>query len=141
LAAPPEGETVSKELIRRYYQNFNAGDFNGMVELLSKNVQHDLNEGDTQTGRTAFSEFMKIMDAHYSERAVELEIFSGENAGRFAAEFFIEGAYKKTQSGLPEAKNQPYRLRVGAFFEVKNGLITRVTNHYNLRQWIGMVSG
>lgn len=132
---------MSRELIHRYYQKFNSGDFPGMIELLSDNVQHDLNEGETQTGKTVFGEFMKVMDAHYSEHAVELEVFSGENAGRFAAEFFIEGTYKKTQAGLPEAKGQPYRLRVGAFFEVKDGKISRVTNHYNLRQWIKMVNG
>lgn len=132
---------MSKELIRRYYSKFNEGKFGEMIDLLAENVQHDLNEGETQKGKTAFTAFMKVMDAHYSERAVELEIFAGDHADRFAAEFFIEGTYKKTQAGLPEAKHQPYRLRVGAFFEVQNGQITRVTNHYNLRQWIQMVNG
>jgi steroid delta-isomerase-like uncharacterized protein len=131
---------MSKELIRQYYLKFNEGKFGEMIELLAANVQHDLNEGETQKGKTAFAAFMKVMDAHYSERAVELEIFSGDHPERFAAEFFIEGTYKKTQAGLPEAKNQPYRLRVGAFFEVNSGLITRVTNHYNLREWIAMVN-
>lgn len=132
---------MSKELIRLYYQKFNETKFDEMVALLAENVQHDLNEGETQTGKAAFASFMKVMDAHYSERVVDLEIFAGEHADRFAAEFFIEGNYTKTQAGLPPAANQPYRLRVGAFFEVKNGQIARVTNHYNLRQWIQMVSG
>jgi steroid delta-isomerase-like uncharacterized protein len=132
---------MSKELIRQYYLKFNEGKFSEMIDLLADNVEHDLNEGETQKGKPAFAAFMKVMDAHYSERAVELEVFSGEHPDRFAAEFFIEGTYKKTQAGLPEAKNQPYRLRVGAFFEVKNSRITRVTNHYNLHHWIQMVNG
>lgn len=132
---------MSKELIRRYYQKFNEAKFGEMIDLLAEEVQHDLNEGETQIGKPAFTAFMKVMDAHYSEQAVELEVFAGDHADRFAAEFFIEGKYKKAQTGLPEARNQPYRLRVGAFFEVKNGRISRVTNHYNLRQWIKMVEG
>lgn len=132
---------MSKELIRNYYQKFNEGKFGEMIDLLSEDVQHDLNEGETQKGKSAFTAFMKVMDAHYSEQALELEIFSGDLPDRFAAEFFIEGTYKKTQAGLPEAQNQPYRLRVGAFFEVKNDRISRITNHYNLRQWIQMVKG
>lgn len=132
---------MSKELIRQYYLKFNEGKFEEMLGLLSEEVQHDLNEGETQIGKPAFTAFMKVMDAHYSERAVELEVFAGDHPDRYAAEFFIEGTYKKTQTGLPAANNQPYRLRVGAFFDVKNGKITRVTNHYNLRHWIQLVNG
>lgn len=132
---------MSKELIRRYYQKFNEAKFEEMISLLSEDVQHDLNEGETQKGRDAFASFMEVMHAHYSEQVVDLEIFSGDHQERFAAEFFIEGKYIKTQPGLPEANSQSYRLRVGAFFEVKHGLIHRVTNHYNLRQWIQMVKG
>jgi hypothetical protein len=29
----------------------------------------------------------------------------------------------------------------GAFFEIENGFITRVTNYYNLQDWIAQVQG
>ena len=43
--------------------------------------------------------------------------------------------------GLPSASGQAYRLRVGAFFEVADGRILRVSNHYNLADWIAQVEG
>jgi hypothetical protein len=41
---------------------------------------------------------------------------------------------------LPEAKQQHYRLPVGAFFSIKNNKISRVTNYYNLQDWISQVN-
>ena len=130
---------MSKELIKKYYDHFNKQEFDQMIGCLDKNIVHELNEGDSQEGLDAFKAFMKVMDAHYSEQVKELLVFEG-NANRFAAEFFIDGVYKKSQDGLPEAKNQKYYIRVGAFFEVKDQKITRVTNHYNLKNWIEVVN-
>ncbi|MEM6679931.1 MAG: isopropylmalate/homocitrate/citramalate synthase, partial [Pseudomonadota bacterium] len=35
---------------------------------------------------------------------------------------------------------QTYRLPAGAFLEVRDGLIARVTTYYNLKEWIRQVS-
>ena len=40
---------------------------------------------------------------------------------------------------MPEAKGQTYHLRVGAFFDLRDGKIARVTNRYNLSEWMRMV--
>ncbi|MCC6138762.1 MAG: nuclear transport factor 2 family protein [Bdellovibrionaceae bacterium] len=130
---------MSVELIQKYYDKFNKGQFEEMLSLLSADVSHEVNEGEPQLGVDKFRAFMKIMDDHYTEQVTELAVFSSGASGRFAAEFYIEGVYKKSQEGLPAAKNQKYRLRVGAFFEVKNDKITRVTNYYNLNKWIALV--
>ncbi len=50
-------------------------------------------------------------------------------------------AYISTDEGLPPAKGQTYRLRVGAFFEIKDKQISRITNYYNLQDWIEQVVG
>lgn len=130
---------MSTELIQKYYDHFNKGQFEDMIALLSTDVSHEVNEGEPQIGVEKFRAFMRVMDEHYSEKVVELAVFDSHTPNRFAAEFFIEGIYKKSQQGLPEAKNQKYRLRVGAFFEVKGDKISRVTNYYNLNKWIALV--
>jgi steroid delta-isomerase-like uncharacterized protein len=79
------------------------------------------------------------MQEHYKEKVVDLVIFSDEKHGRAAAEFFIEGTYLHTGAGLPPASGQHYRLRVGAFFALSHGKISRVTNYYNLNEWIHQV--
>ena len=41
--------------------------------------------------------------------------------------------------GLPPARGQRYVLPGGAFFEIEKGCITRVTNYYNLQDWVRQV--
>lgn len=131
---------MSTELIKKYYNHFNHQKFDQMMACLDQNVIHELNEGEAQEGIEIFKAFMKVMDEHYSEQVKNLCVFKGEEEGRYAAEFYIDGVYKKTQAGLPKANGQKYYIRVGAFFEVKDGKITRVTNHYNLKNWIEAVN-
>jgi steroid delta-isomerase-like uncharacterized protein len=52
----------------------------------------------------------------------------------------IHGTYLATQDGLPEARGQAYVLPVGSFFTLRDGLIARVSTHYNLADWIRQVS-
>ena len=63
-----------------------------------------------------------------------------EDGTRASAEFYINGSYLKTDDGLPAATGQNYRIRVGAFFDLREGKIARVTNYYNLQKWIEAVS-
>lgn len=82
---------------------------------------------------------MDRMDRHYKEKASELVILANEKGTRASAEFFIEGNYLSTDEGLPPARGQKYRLRCGAFFELREGKISRVTNYYNLSDWVSQV--
>ncbi|RYD42440.1 MAG: isopropylmalate/homocitrate/citramalate synthase [Verrucomicrobiaceae bacterium] len=128
-----------KSLIENYYAAFNSGDRDALLELLAEDVVHEVNEGHAETGKDTFRAFLGRMDRSYRETVEELEIFTGPE-NRAAAEFYIRGEYLATDEGLPEAKGQTYRLRVGAFFEARLGKITRVTNYYNLRTWLEQVS-
>jgi steroid delta-isomerase-like uncharacterized protein len=49
------------------------------------------------------------------------------------------GTYLHTDEGLPAAKGQHYRLPGGAFFHIRDGKIARVTNYYNLQEWLRQV--
>lgn len=129
------------QLIEKYYAAFNAADWEGMLALLTDDVGHDINEGGTQTGKEAFRAFLAKMDAHYREQATDLIVMSTPDGLRGAAEFVIHGEYLKTDEGLPAAHGQKYVLPVGAFFEVRGGLICRVTNYYNLADWTRQVGG
>lgn len=132
---------ATTELLQRYYAAFNAADWEGMLALLSDDVQHDINEGETQRGLDTFRAFLAKMDAHYREQAHDLVVMSTPDGQRGAAEFVIHGEYLRTDAGLPEAQGQRYVLPVGAFFEVRAGKITRLTNYYNLADWTRQVGG
>jgi steroid delta-isomerase-like uncharacterized protein len=79
------------------------------------------------------------MDRSYQEQVEDLVVFTSDNPNRAAAEFYIRGKYIATDEGLPKATGQTYHLRIGAFFEITNSKISRITNYYNLADWMKMV--
>ncbi|MDK2778363.1 MAG: nuclear transport factor 2 family protein [Pseudomonadota bacterium] len=127
-------------IIRAYYDAFNRQDMDTFLSLLSDEVVHDINQGQRESGKAAFAEFMAKMNRHYREQLLDLEIMANEAGTRAAAEFVVLGEYLKTDDGLPAAAGQTYRLPAGAFFELAGGKVTRVTNYYNLEDWIAQVS-
>ena len=128
-----------KSLIQDYYAAFNSGDREALLDMLTDDVVHEINESGAETGKAAFREFLKRMDRSYQETVEDLVVFTSDDDTRAAAEFFIRGKYLATDDGLPEATGQIYHLRVGAFFDLRDGKISRVTNHYNLQAWLRMV--
>lgn len=130
----------ARTLISAYYSAFNAKDWARMLEQVSDDIHHDVNEGGRRGGKARFADFIAHMDDCYDELLTDITIMTNEDGSRGAAEFIVNGTYKKTDSTLPEAKGQSYRLHAGAFLEVKDDKITRVTTYYNLSDWIAQVS-
>lgn len=128
-------------LIERYYAAFNAGDMETFLDLLSDDVVHDINQGESETGKTAFADFMQHMNRCYRERLEDIVVMANDDGTRAAAEFVVNGEYLATDEGLPEARGQRYRLPAGAFFELRDGRVARVTNYYNLPNWVDQVGG
>ncbi|MBX3251142.1 MAG: nuclear transport factor 2 family protein [Myxococcales bacterium] len=132
----------TEALLRRYYAAFDAGDMDTFLSLLTDDVVHVPNQGGSagREGKAAFAEFMAQMNRCYRERVKDLVVFATEDGRRGAAELVIEGTYLSTDAGLPEAKGQTYELPVGAFFELRDGKVARVTNYYDLERWLAQVT-
>jgi steroid delta-isomerase-like uncharacterized protein len=128
------------DLITRYYAAFNAGDMATFESLLADDVVHDINQGGRESGKAAFGAFMQRMNGAYKEHLTDMVVFANADGTRGAAEFVVNGEYLKSDPGLPEARGQKYVLPAGAFFEVRGGKVARVTNYYNLQDWIAQVS-
>jgi steroid delta-isomerase-like uncharacterized protein len=128
------------EVVLAYYAAFNRGDWDGMLALLSDDVAHDLNQGPRETGRAAFAEFLQRMQASYREQLHDIVVLVSPDGSRAAAEYVVHGQYLASDAGLPEARGQKYVLPGGAFFELRDGRIQRVSNYYNLQDWIAQVS-
>jgi steroid delta-isomerase-like uncharacterized protein len=132
-------QIAAKTLIRTYYTTFNTGDREAMLELLTEDVVHDINQSGAEIGREAFRAFLQRMDRSYAEQVEQLIVFANTDGTRGAAEFYIRGKYLSTDEGLPPATGQSYWLRVGAFFDLRKGRVARVTNYYNLQDWLRQV--
>ncbi|KRA17135.1 ketosteroid isomerase-related protein [Lysobacter sp. Root604] len=128
------------EVVLAYYAAFNRGDWDGMLVLLSDDVAHDLNQGPRENGRVAFAQFLQRMQASYREQLHDIVVLVSPDGSRAAAEYVVHGQYLASDAGLPEARGQKYVLPGGAFFELRDGRIQRVSNYYNLQDWIAQVS-
>jgi steroid delta-isomerase-like uncharacterized protein len=127
-------------LIEQYYAAFNGGDMDTFLNLLTDDVIHDINQGKREIGKEAFKQFMACMNFNYKEQLVDMVIMATPDGIRAASEFVVLGNLKSDE-GLPDANGQEYRLPAGAFFEIRDGKVARITNYYNLQDWIAQVSG
>lgn len=133
--------TPTAELIHRYFNAFNARDFAAMAALVAEDMVHHENQGGRLQGRERFQAFCTELSAYYHEQLSQLVVMVCEDGTRAAAEFMVDGTYTQSAPGLPPATGQTYRLPAGTFFEIKDGLIRRVTTYYNLQEWLRQIGG
>ncbi|MEL6919520.1 MAG: ketosteroid isomerase-related protein [Pseudomonadota bacterium] len=132
--------TQTADLIKRYFEAFNASDYSAMEALLHEDVAHDINQGGREIGRDAFRQFNAQMARHYKETLRDVEIMVSQSGNRAAAEFTVDGTYIETTPAMPQARGQRYAIPAGIFFDVEDGAITRVTTYYNAEAWKAQVS-
>jgi steroid delta-isomerase-like uncharacterized protein len=125
--------------LETYYGAFNGGDQEAMLACLTENVAHDINQGSRQNGKDAFRSFLKHMERTYAETLDDVVIMANDKGTRASAEFIVRGKYLADDEGLPPARGQIYVLPAGAFFDLEDGLISRVSVYYNLTAWIDQV--
>ena len=126
--------------VEAYFAAFNAGDTEGMLACLAEDVAHHVNEGQVRRGKALFAEFCAHMSRCYQEELTDMVVFEAEGGTRAAAEYIVNGTYLATDSGLPEANGQSYRLPAGSFFNLEGDKISRVVTYYNLADWVAQVS-
>lgn len=141
-ASSPHAAAI--ELVTAYYAAFNRADWSAMLALLTDDVAHDLNQGPRETGRDAFTAFLQRMDRSYREQLQDIVVLANADGTRAAAEYVVHGEYKVADEGLPPANGQRYVLPGGAFFDIVqdengDGRIARVSNYYNLEDWLRQV--
>src|SRR5690242_9648614 len=120
-------QQATLDLVQRYYDAFNRGDWNGMLDCLSDEVAHDLNQGAREVGRAAFAAFLARMEASYREQLRDVVVMASADGARAAAEYVVHGEYHHDDEGLPKANGQRYVLPGGAFFDIAGGRIARVS--------------
>lgn len=132
---------TSIALIESYYDAFNRADWEAMLAYLADDVAHDINQGQRETGLDTFRGFLARMNRCYREQLRDIVVMANADGSRVAAEYVVHGEYLADDEGLPPAHGQRYVLPGGAFFDIRGGRIARVTNYYNLQDWIAQVTG
>ena len=141
---PAHDARAAERLVRAYYDAFNRHDADAFLALLAPDVEHGISQSGAQRGRDAFRAFVAHMDRCYLEQIEDLVVLTEPTGTRAAAEFTVHGRYIATDPGVPEgtapARNQPYALPAGAFFTLKDGRVARISNHYDLADWVRQVN-
>jgi steroid delta-isomerase-like uncharacterized protein len=133
--------SASRALIERYYDAFNRADWEAMLACLTDDVAHDINQGHREMGRDTFRGFLARMQRSYREQLRDIVVMVSADDSHVAAEYVVHGEYLVDDEGLPPAHGQRYVLPGGAFFDIRDGRIGRVSNYYNLQDWIAQVQG
>jgi steroid delta-isomerase-like uncharacterized protein len=136
-----QARVATAALIRDYYEAFNGGNTDGMLDFLADDVIHDVNQGERREGKEKFRAFNARMTHNYKEELKDIVVMVSKDGARASAEFNVHGTYQNTEDGLPPANGQKYVLPAGTFFAIRDGKIARVTTYYNLTDWIAQVAG
>jgi len=131
---------TAHDLITAYYAAFNNGDHGAFLALLTDDVIHDINQSSRETGKAAFAHFIAEMTTCYRETLTDIVIFTEPTGTRAAAEFIVHGEYLQASPGMPAAHGQHYTLPAGAFFTIRENKVARISNYYNLTDWLAQVS-
>ncbi len=128
-------ERTARSTIEAFFAALNASDMEAALALLSEDVILDTREGSREIGRDRFHWYWGMLARHLTERYADIEIMEAPGGFRAAAEVTFTGTYTSTREGLPEASGQSYSVPGGMFFEVEDGVITRVTTYINMENW------
>jgi steroid delta-isomerase-like uncharacterized protein len=129
----------ARRLIEAYFSALNAGDWKAVLDLVREDVIHDVNEGGREIGRNAFREFLRRTDRHCREEFGDLEIMVSPSGRRAAAEFMVRGILLAPPESLQGKAGRKYELALGAFFEIEEGLIARITTYCNTAAWLARI--
>lgn len=131
---------ATKTLLERYYAAFNARDIDAMCDLLADDVVYNINQGQHEEGKEAFIGCMQEMNANCPEHVFDIEIMTNADGTRAAAEFTVLGVYVAESADSPPELDQTYRLMGGAFFEIHDGRISRVSAYYSPSTYLAQLA-
>jgi len=118
-------------LVLRFCAAYSRGDVEGMLDCVSDDLMHDVNQGPRESGKAAFRAYLQQHVRSYREEWRDVVVMSIDDGTRAAAEFSVHGVYQNAAPGLPAAQGQRYVLTAGAFFAINQGKIARITPYYN----------
>ena len=126
--------------MRQYYFYFFGAKWDSVLALLAPEIIHTFNNEDVGTGIAKFREFVNIKHIHYREQQQELSVTVDLTSSEACAKFILEGHYISTYPGLPEARQQYYRIDVETFFEFNRDKISRIATCFDFAEWINQIN-
>src|SRR5690349_3159426 len=87
-------------LVLRFCAAYGRADLDVMLDCLADDVQHDVNQGERETGKAAFRTYMQNHAQNFREELRDIVVMSIDDGTRAAAEFCVHGIYQHDAPGL-----------------------------------------
>ena len=118
-------------MLQLNYLAFNTRDWDRFLGFLKVDIIHETYQQTRQVGRAAFERNLRNADSSDLERFSEISLTT-KSDGTVALAIFTVNWIE------PQGSDKICCCRGGAFFEVSGGLVSSVSNRYNLHH-IGRV--
>lgn len=132
---PQQTNTIN--LIKTYFESYNARQANTYFGTISSNVVNETNQGNAIVGLETFKVFMHAFMTSFDSRMSQIVLLVSDD-GRYASASWVNtGTYVKSDPAITAipAKNQKYTVHGANFFEVSDGKIARITTYYNAEEF------
>lgn len=130
-----EVQCRARDLVMRYYTAYNAENWQTCLSLLSPDVVHDHPKG-RESGKLSFerSVFQAVCcRLQFSN----ISICASQSGRQAAAKYTILHRYLNTAPEMIQGSIPSHHLQGRSFFDVKGGLIRRITTYFDLKEWMG----
>lgn len=135
-----EGNTMSNQIIKQYYDAILEQSVPNFLNLLSEDVVHEINQGDTEVGKSKFKTFMEQQFSYGEIEINDLIILSSQDGKYGFSRYLCSGKHVKNVEGYPPATGQHWKIPVVTYFTINNNKISHVAVYYNQKDWINQVS-
>lgn len=119
----------------RYYTVYNAENWQACFSLLSPDVVHDHPKG-RESGKLAFERSVFQADRCRLKFA-NISIRASQSGRQAVAEYSVLRSDLNTAPEMLKGSNPYPHLQGRSFFDVKGGLIRRITTYCDLGEWMG----
>lgn len=130
-----EVQCKTRELVMRYYTAYNAENWQACFSLLSPDVVHDHPKG-RELGKLSFERSVFQADRCRLQFA-NISIRASQSGRQAVAEYSVLRSDLNTAPEMLQGNIPSHHLQGRSFFDVKGGLIRRITTYFDLKEWMG----
>ena len=128
-------DTRAQTLIEQFLTALNSSNIDAALAMVSDDIAYDPREGGREIGKDKFHWSLGLSARHFREQLTDIAVMTAPGGVRDAAEFTFAGTYLITKEGFAKAHDQTYSIPGGMFFEIDDGLITRLTTYVDMAAW------
>jgi steroid delta-isomerase-like uncharacterized protein len=124
----------TSEIIKNFYDYFNASDLEKLFSLIDDNFIHEINYVQS-IGKDEFVAYITANKKNYNEHISDYTLMISDDSRHATTKFTVKGKYLHTDETLVPAHGQVYELQAVNMFEIDNDKIIKGSCWFNENEW------